>query len=144
ALTARPGEVVLLVALGELVARQKRWQEAIECYRAARALHPHLGIILASALREVGRAAEAEAILRDLMRQQPDNPELYFHHGNALYEQKKPDAAVTVYRQAIALKPDDAKVYNSLGLALHAQKKLDEAEAAYRQAIALKPDDAQA
>ena len=45
-LAARPDQVVLLEALGKLLAGQKRWGEAIECYRAARALQPRLGVAL--------------------------------------------------------------------------------------------------
>ena len=43
----------------------------------------------AGALGQVGQAAEGEAVLRDLLRQQPKNPELLFFLGNALYGQWK-------------------------------------------------------
>src|SRR5262249_15136432 len=65
-LAERPDQVAALTVLGNLLRTQKRWQEAIGCYRAARALRPYLGISLAAALGEVDRAAEGEAILRTL------------------------------------------------------------------------------
>src|SRR5262249_45596963 len=89
-LAARPDQVVLLEALGKLLAEQKRWPEAIEFYRTARGLRPHLGVALSFALRQAGRAGEAEAILRELADKSPHNPEMYFHLGNALHAQKKP------------------------------------------------------
>jgi cytochrome c-type biogenesis protein CcmH/NrfG len=44
---------------------------------------------------------EGEAVLRDLVRQQPNNPEMHFYLGKALYEQKKPGEAVAALKEAI-------------------------------------------
>jgi tetratricopeptide (TPR) repeat protein/tRNA A-37 threonylcarbamoyl transferase component Bud32 len=137
---ARPDEVVLLEALGRLLERQGRAAEAVECFRALRALRPGLGVALGIALRKAGRGAEGEAVLRDLLRRQPKNPELLFYLANALREQKKLDEAVAAYRKAIELKHDLADAHNNLGIALYDQKKWDEAVAAYRKAIVLKSD----
>src|SRR5262249_10057649 len=70
ALAARPDQVVLLNELGRLLEEQKRLAEATECHRAARTLRPNLGVALSRGLMATGRAPEAEAILRDLVRQQ--------------------------------------------------------------------------
>jgi tetratricopeptide (TPR) repeat protein len=151
ALASRPGEVVLLAGLGSLLEAQRppRWGEAIECYRAARAARPQLGIALAQALREVHRPAEAEAVVRDLVHRQPENPDTPFYLGDALSDQKKFGPAEAAYHKVIQLQPAEAyynlaAAYNNLGLALTNQKKLAEAEAAYRKAIQLKPGDAAA
>jgi serine/threonine-protein kinase len=88
-LAARPDDLVLLEALGRLLEEQKRWAEAVECHRAARALRPRLGIALGKALLETGRAAEAEAVFRDLARKQPDNPQMRFYLEIALKQQTK-------------------------------------------------------
>jgi Flp pilus assembly protein TadD len=144
ATAARPEQVVLLDALGRLLERRGRAGEAVECFRAARALRPQLGVALGRVLVQAGRGTEGEAVLRDLVHRQPNNPELHCYLGNALYHQKKLDEAVAAFRKAIALKPDDALAYNNLGATLSDQKKLDEAVAAYRKAIALQPDDAKA
>jgi TPR repeat protein len=102
AAAARPDEVVLLDTLGKLLERQgpARRGEAIECYRAARAVRPRLGVSLAQALGQAGRGAEGEAVLRDLLRQQPNNPELHFSLGYALWGLNKPDEAVAAFRKA--------------------------------------------
>src|SRR5262249_32329602 len=48
ALVARPREVELYHTLGQLLQEQEppRWAEAVECYTAARALQPDLGLNL--------------------------------------------------------------------------------------------------
>jgi tetratricopeptide (TPR) repeat protein/tRNA A-37 threonylcarbamoyl transferase component Bud32 len=140
ATAARPEQVVLLDELGRLLERQGRAREAVECFRALRALRPGLGVALGKALVKAGRGPEGEAVLLDLLRRQPNNPELHFYLGNALSEQKKWEEAFAAYRKAIDLKPDFATAYTNLGNALQEQKKRDEAVAAYRKAIELKHD----
>jgi tetratricopeptide (TPR) repeat protein len=140
ALAVRPDQAELLYALGKLLEAQGRPAEAVECFRAARSLRPGLGVALARALAEAGRAEEGEAVLRDLLRQQPSHPELHFYLGNALYHGQKFEEAEQAYRKAIALQPDFALAHVGLGTALFEQKKPDEAVAAFRKAIELRPD----
>jgi serine/threonine-protein kinase len=140
AATARPDELVLLDALGKLLHGQERFGEAIECFRAIRARRRHLGIALSQALGDAGRLGEGETVLRDLLGQQPGNPELHFHLGFNLREQKKRVEAVAAYRQAIRLRPDFHQAHHNLGGVLAEQQKLDEALAAFRQAIRLRAD----
>jgi tetratricopeptide (TPR) repeat protein len=140
AVTARPNEVVLLDGLAQLLVRQGRLAEAVEFYRGARAVRPQLGVGLAQALRQAGRSAEGEGVLRELVDRSPDNPEMHFHLGNALYAQKKYAEAEAAFRKAIALKRDFPEAYFNLGVALSHQKKHAAAEAACRRAIALKHD----
>jgi tetratricopeptide (TPR) repeat protein len=142
ALAARPGDVVLLNALGKFQERRQpaHLGQALECYQAARAVRSDLGIALGEALSKAGRGKEAEDVLRDLVRLKPDNPEFPLHLGLLLHEQKNLAEAVVAFRKAIDIRPDYYKAYNNLGNALADQKKLDEAVTAYRKAIALQPD----
>jgi serine/threonine-protein kinase len=142
AVTVHRGEAVLLFAWGQLLEQQKppRLAEAIECYRAACAVRPQLGVALGRALVQAQRGGEGEAVLRDMARREPNNPEMHFYLGCALLEQKKLAEAVASYQKALALRPDYPEAYNSLGIALHAQKKLEEAVASYQKALALRPD----
>jgi tetratricopeptide (TPR) repeat protein len=142
AVEARPDEVVLLDALARLLSRRGRVERAVERRRAVRTLRPQLGVALAQTLVTAGRGAEAEGILRDLIRRQPNNPELHFYLGRVLQVLKKWEGAEAAYRKATEFKPDYFEAYNNLGIALAEQKKLDEAVAAYQKTIALKPDDA--
>jgi tetratricopeptide (TPR) repeat protein len=136
----RPQEVTLLQALGQVRARLGRWQQAVECYAAARALRRQLGVVLAEALVKAGRVGEGVALLERLIAQSLDNPWLRFVHGHTLYHQGRYKEAEEAYRQVIRLQPDHATAHNNLGDALNRQKLHNEAEAAYRQAIRLKPD----
>jgi tetratricopeptide (TPR) repeat protein len=141
ALAAHPDEVVLLMDLGRLMDRQRprRNGEAIECYRAARALRPDLGVALSELLSESKRAAEAETICRDLVQRLPGNPEPHLYLGNVLRNQKKLEEAEAAYRKAIELRPDFPYAYNNLSIALLRQKKLGAAMATCRKAIELRP-----
>jgi serine/threonine-protein kinase len=139
ALAARPDQVLLRSELGLTL----EWHEpakAIECYQAARALRPRLGIRLVLLLVQVGRAAEAEDVCRDLIGQQPNNPELHFCLGNAQYMQGKRVKAIASFREALRLKGDFPVAHDNLGVALHNQGELVAAVAAYREAVWLRPD----
>jgi tetratricopeptide (TPR) repeat protein len=129
ALARRPDAVALLDALGKLLERQGRLLEAIGCYRAARAKKSGLGVSLGRSLGQARQWTEGEAILRDLIRQQPKNPEIRFYLGNSLYGQGKPVEAAC--REAIALKPDYAEAYYNLGIVLSKQGRFTESLAAY-------------
>jgi serine/threonine-protein kinase len=141
--TARPDQVVLLIALGKLLERQ-RLEEAIGYYRAAHSQRRSLGIVLSQALVRAGRAKQGEEVLRELALQQPDNPAMHFYLGVNLSGQRKHGRAEAAYRKAIALEPDLANAYSNLGAALNEQRKHGEAEAAIRKAIDLQPNVAQA
>jgi tetratricopeptide (TPR) repeat protein len=141
ALATRPDAICLLDALGRLLEQQPlRMTEAVECYRAARALRPQLGIALGAALSNVDRAHEGEAILREMVRQQPDNPQRLLYLSEALYAQEKFVEAEVTCRRAIQIMPNFPEAYCHLGLALAEQRKLEEAEVAYREAIKIKPN----
>jgi Flp pilus assembly protein TadD len=142
AAAARPDQVALLDALGKLLERQgpSRRGKAIEYYRAARARRPGLGIALSAALIRAGRADEAEEVLQELTRQQPDNPAPYNTLGISLSTQRKFGAAEAAFRKATELQPDFAVAHYNLGLTLASQGRHGAAEAAYRKAIELRPD----
>src|SRR5262249_52480339 len=134
---ARPGEVVLLNALGQLLERQQppRWADAVVCYTAARSVRPELGVALARPWAEAGHPDEGLAICQELLRRQPETPALNFDHGNMLGRQNRHKDAEGAFRRAIAIRHDDAKAHHNLGVALAWQDKYKEAEAAYRRAI---------
>jgi tetratricopeptide (TPR) repeat protein len=146
AVTARPDQVVLLDALGRLLEQQgsSRLTEAIGYYRAARGQRHHLGIALSKALMSAGRVTEAEEVLKELARRQPDHPAPYLHLGFVLNEQKRYHEGEVACRKVIDLMPDLAEAHNNLGYALSAQGKHLEAKAAFQTAIDLKPDLAEA
>jgi tetratricopeptide (TPR) repeat protein len=69
-----PDNADVLHDLGHLAAQERDWAEAERCWRAVLALHPQAGWPygeLARALREQGRAAEAEGMLAEAWERHP-------------------------------------------------------------------------
>ncbi len=141
ALRARPQEVVLHYALGDVLSswQPPRWAEAVECYATARALRPEVAERLANALVQSGRVAEGLALYEQSVRDRP-NPWLLCQYGFALNSQGRYQEAEAALREALRLKPDYARAHANLGAALNRQGRHKEAEAACREAIHLKPD----
>jgi serine/threonine-protein kinase len=142
AVTARPDQALLLDALGKLLMLRgpPRLGNAIENFRAARALRPRMGIVFSRALLHANRAKEAEGVLRDLLRHQQETTTLINHLGVCLDAQHKYAEAEVAYRKAIDLTPDFAEAHNNLGLCLGDQQRHEEAERAVRKAIDLRPN----
>jgi Flp pilus assembly protein TadD len=142
ALWARPQEVVLHDALGKLLEEQSppRRAEAVECYAAARALRPELGVSLARSLVDCGRVIDGLALYKRLATEKRDNPWLHLVIGIALRGQDRHREAEAAFREAIRLKADYPLAQGNLGSALHAQGRYREAETAMREALRLKSD----
>jgi tetratricopeptide (TPR) repeat protein/serine/threonine protein kinase len=141
AIAARPGEVVLHHALGQLLQEQgpPRWAEAVVCYTAARALRPRLGVSLARALIGSGDDRQGLALLDRLVKEAPDNPYLHFQQGNALHDKGDLEGAVACHREVLALDPKYALAHYNLGVALHAKGDAEGAVACWYKALALNP-----
>jgi serine/threonine protein kinase/Flp pilus assembly protein TadD len=137
-----PREAALWGALGRLLegGAAPDWAGAVECYQAARVANPALGVKLAEALANAGRAGEGVALLQDLVRERPGVPDLRCYLGNALKEQGRVKEAEAEYRAALRLKPDLPEARNNLGVALSDQGRVKEAEAELRAALRLRPD----
>jgi serine/threonine-protein kinase len=142
AVRARPREVVLHYALGQLLAGQRppRWGEAVECYAVARALRPQLGESLANALVQCDRVSEGLALYERLVTERPDNPWLHYRRGYVLDHQGRSKDAEAAFRAVLRLKPDLPWAHLTLGNALLRQGRLKQAEEAYRAAIGFQPD----
>ncbi|MBC6480345.1 MAG: tetratricopeptide repeat protein [Hormoscilla sp. GM7CHS1pb] len=91
-----------------------------------------------------GQLVEAEVIVREALRLQPDYSEAYNTLGAILFSLGKLAEAEKAARKVIASQPDRPEPYTNLGAILHNQGRLPESEAALKQAIALKPSYAEA
>jgi tetratricopeptide (TPR) repeat protein len=143
-----PGDVWVNYALGFVLEKLSRRDEAIRFYTAARAIRPEMSHELAHALEARGQSDEAIAVFRDLRRLRPGNAKhltclgkALKHRGLSREANEALEAAVAAGREQIRLKPEDASAHMNLGGALNAQGKQEEAIAEYREAIRLKPDD---
>lgn len=93
---------------------------------------------------QAGRLPEAEALYRQILEAQPDNPHALHLLGVIAHQVGQHDAAIQLITRAIALNPAVAEYHNNLGEAYRALGKPEEAEAQYRLALARKPAYAEA
>ena len=98
----------------------------------------------ASTHHQTGRLAEAEKIYRQILSQQPDQPDALHLLGVLTAQGGQLDAGVQLIRQALRFRPDFPEAHSSLGNVLTGMGQLDDAIASYQQAIRLKADYADA
>ena len=89
---------------------------------------------------QAGRLAEAEAIYRQILAQEPNHADTLHLLGVIAQQAGRSDLAVELIRKAITLIPTNPVCHYNLGKALRKLGRLNEATAAYRRAIQLKPD----
>jgi Tfp pilus assembly protein PilF len=129
-------------SLGNLLAEQSRFAEAVPCYEAVirsapdHALaHNNLGVMFA----EQRLFTQALACYRQAIALQPDYAEAHYNLGNALKEQRLLEDAAPCYREALRLRPDFSGAHLNLGIALAGQGKPAEALVQYDEALRLSP-----
>jgi tetratricopeptide (TPR) repeat protein len=96
---------------------------------------------LATALKDEGRPAEAEDVLRRAVALDPLDPPAQRKLGNSLLARGDFEGAVECYRRSLA-RADSADAQHGLGLACLRLGNAAEAAAALRTATALEPDGA--
>ena len=89
---------------------------------------------------EQGKVPEAERILKEILRSQPDSTDALYLLAEISYGSGNYDAAVRYIRQAIQYDPGNAEAYSNLGFILQGKGQLDDAVKCYQKAIELNPD----
>jgi tetratricopeptide (TPR) repeat protein/ADP-heptose:LPS heptosyltransferase len=115
-------------------------------------VHPSMAIppalrerlMLARKLHREGNVAQAEQVLRQLVKDHPSSAEAWFQLAALLQGQSKLDQALDAYRRVVQLFPNHAEGHTSIGILLCRLGKKQEGEASFRNAIRIKPDHAQA
>jgi len=95
---------------------------------------------LAQQHHAAGRLPQAEAIYRQILQIDPNQPAILNHLGVITRHLGKPETAVELFTKALAIDPAFAEAHINLGTAFKHLGKLDEAVASYRKALAIKPD----
>jgi predicted O-linked N-acetylglucosamine transferase (SPINDLY family) len=129
-LLVSPPSAATIVALGR----------ALECTAAG----VEGRLILGLALRELGRAAAAEPVLRDALSQQPKQPALLLELGNVLEDLGRREEAIAALEQVVRIQPGYSLAHFNLANMLRETGRLDDAVGAYETALRLKPDYAEA
>lgn len=94
----------------------------------------------AISLHQAGRITEAEAIYRQILRRQPNQPDALHLLGVAAHQQGNGALARELIERAIRQRPQVAMFHNNLGEVLRAAGKLAEAAGSYQQAIERDPE----
>lgn len=112
--------------------------------RSSSASPPPIQQILQTALahHQSGQLAEAEALYRQVLQQQPQQVDALGLLGVLCCQRGDLDDGIALCRQAIALRPSYVHARENLGLALwkRAQELADEALWEYQQILAAQPD----
>ncbi len=103
---------------------------------------PTIAEALAIALehQRAGRLREAEAIYRQILAADPNQPDAWHLLGLIACQVGNSQAGVECIGRALTLRPDWAEAHFNLGNACTDLGKLDEAIASYQRAVQLKPD----
>lgn len=147
ALQLRPDMAVARLLAAEIASAGKRPESGLELLAEVRSddpLYPMVQMRRARLLQRMERTDEALALLDDLARAHPKQPEPWGLKGDVLRVSRRFPEAVVAYDKAIALLgPDDPAhwaLYYDRGIALERSKQWDKAEADFLKALALKPD----
>jgi tetratricopeptide (TPR) repeat protein len=95
----------------------------------------------AIALCDLGRLDEAEAALRDALREDPDDPLAHGILALVLLDLDRADEALEAASATIALAPELSLGYATRAQALLSLKRFEDAEAAAHEAIRVDPED---
>lgn len=94
---------------------------------------------LGVALQVEGKYAEAAAVFEELLKQQPDHPDILNNLGNALGGLGKFEESLKCFTDSLRLKPDNPDTLANMSAPLRALGRHAEAEAALRRAIEVYP-----
>ncbi len=106
----------------------------------------HIQQTLKQAVRHhgAGRLAKADALYRQILQADPDEPHALHLQGVIAHQTGDNLRAVELISRALAARPDYADAHSNLGNALRALGRMEDALASYYRAVALMPDLAEA
>jgi protein O-mannosyl-transferase len=145
ALAVTSDNYIALNLIGISMEKEKRLDEAIECYRESvrmKPTHADAQFNLGNALVARGQYGEAIAAFEATLRLVPWYYETRNNLANTLLRLGRSDEAIAQYQQALEHAPDSSRIHENLAAVMATHGKLDEAVRHYRQALALRPDNA--
>ena len=144
AVAMAPGQPRVLQAQARMLVEQGLPAAAEESYRAAIGAHPEqarLKLDLATLyMDQLKKPSEAVAVLRDLIRQDPEQSAAHFQLGLALSADGKLDEAGRALDEAIRRAPGDSLAVHARGLIALKQGQPDRALALFDKALVLRKD----
>jgi tetratricopeptide (TPR) repeat protein len=143
----RPNFPSLQILVGDMLETSERFEQANKVYQSIDpkqplALTARIGI--ARNLDRMERFEDAEAMLRKIVAEHPDDPDPLDELGDILRRREKFAEAVEAYDQAVArigpLQPRHWRLLYARGIALERSKQWPRAEADFLQALTFEPD----
>ena len=134
-------------SLGKSLAKLKKLEEAITCYRTAIEIDPYFTeayYYLANILVNQNQIEAAVTLSKKLIEIQPNLWQAHHNLGDILIKQENFSEAISAYRHAIELNPNSSRSYFKLAETLVKLGQLSQAINAYRKAISLDPNFADA
>lgn len=130
-----------LAQAGKLI-RAKQYEEATAELQAALQARggAETGFVIGELLRRQEMWMGAVAIYREVLRKDPDFPEIHTKLAYCLYRAGEQGEAGREAKIALARTPNNAEAHKNLGLVFGMVEKFDAAIAEYREALRLKPD----
>jgi len=130
------------VALGIVLARQSRFEDAIREFQRVLAARPDAAtakIHLGYALVEVGKLDEAEKLLREVLTAEPNHPGALQRLGILLEHRGKYEEAAECLEKAAQIPPPDATTKYELGKVLTELGRDEDARKQLEQVLLLVP-----
>ncbi len=101
---------------------------------------PDESIATAMRLHQGGNLAEAEALYRQVLVEQPGHPDALHLLGLIAHQRGRHEEAIHIIRQAIDARPANPVFHCNLGEAYRALGRLTEARASFQQAVSMAPN----
>ena len=134
---------LLVQAEGELLAEDKRYDEAMSVYDQALQAGFNSDVMYARAMlaEKMDRLDILERDLREILDQDPGNAQALNALGYTLADRTdRFEEALEFIRRALEISPSDFYILDSMGWVLYRMGRLDEAEEYLRKALVLRPD----
>jgi tetratricopeptide (TPR) repeat protein len=138
----RPQEYQAHYLLGNLLARGRRWDDALEEYGKVPPQHRHYveaRLRMSAVLRLLKRPKEAYELLFESARTHPGHGQLFLNMGKLLYDMGKNESARRSFERAVQLMPQDPQANYLLGFVYMILGRESWTLAAWRKAVELAP-----
>jgi protein O-GlcNAc transferase len=129
-------------ALGDLAREDKRWEDALRCYREALARDTDAADVqvqLGYVLLKVGQPIESERCFLSALESDPGEYSAYLGLSECYRHLQRFEDQLRMVQEAMDLSPEDPDVWNAQGVALEVNERMVEATAAYEKALAFSP-----
>lgn len=129
--------------MGNILLRQEKADEAIECYQHVLQSQPNSFETyhnLAEALQQLEQWEAAVSAYQKAIELKPDSAQTYQRLGDAWVKLQQWEGVIQSYNKVLDLQPDIFQAYHNLAEAFHHLEQWEAATSAYQKAIELKPN----